>query len=95
MLSIKHLMVQMENKLERQNQAALWVFFITKIGEIFDHGVDALCLTLFMITIVTIDGYFPENSNKYNILFTYINMWISFYASHWEHYHSGKNNSFF
>lgn len=59
----------------------------SQLGEIFDHGVDALSLTHLAHILTFICGKSPTNFPYFAIFLGVL--WIAFYNAHWEHYHRG------
>lgn len=57
------------------------------LGELFDHGVDALGMTIFAQSLMTLIGISASHAPILAAL-TLINMWFSFFTAHWEHYHT-------
>jgi ethanolaminephosphotransferase len=57
------------------------------LGELFDHGVDALCMTILAQQLQIILGL-SANNCPLNNAWMHISMWITFYVAHWEHYHT-------
>jgi ethanolaminephosphotransferase len=60
----------------------------SQLGEIFDHGVDALSCTHLAHIFTFIGGNNPPNYPFFAIFLAVL--WISFYNAHWEHYHRGE-----
>jgi ethanolaminephosphotransferase len=59
----------------------------SQLGEIFDHGVDALSVTAFTMTTTLLGGKDP--SNFPSMIWLWIIIFGSFIICHWEHYHTG------
>ncbi|KAL0476449.1 ethanolaminephosphotransferase [Acrasis kona] len=59
------------------------------LGEIFDHGVDAICLTIFILCLCATCGVTPLNKSPFYICSVLAVYWFGFFTAHWEHYHTG------
>lgn len=53
----------------------------SQLGEILDHGVDAIILSVFTYVLAQICFWEP---NPY----LYSWLWITFFTAHWEHFHT-------
>jgi len=58
----------------------------SQLGEIFDHGVDAIAVTLVSYTLAVCCLWGPDNPWTEYI---YISIWCAFHTAHWEHFHTG------
>lgn len=53
----------------------------SQLGELLDHGVDAVILNLFTFVMSDLCGWKPD-------ALVYIGLWLAFFTAHWEHYHT-------
>jgi len=64
------------------------------LGEIFDHGVDALSATILPVTYLVAMGHTPLNFGTFlsdmGVLLVHVVMLFAFYTAHWEHHHTGS-----
>ncbi|KAL9645197.1 hypothetical protein ABK040_002398 [Willaertia magna] len=57
------------------------------LGELFDHGVDALSLTVLTLCMLMVLGEIPPNL-LIGMILVHIIMMLAFYTAHWEHFHT-------
>lgn len=56
------------------------------LGEVFDHGVDAICLTFHVTILAMLTVHTPDYSKFAWV--AVVGMWFAFFTAHFEHLHT-------